>query len=487
MQNVPKIVTERLRATAASASHLDADVLAAFAERSLSDRERGVVIEHVARCRDCRDVIALALPETETAVLTPTPARRPWLTWPALRWGFVAAGVVAIASLGILQLQRKSEISSYVAKEALPSQSSAPTSSTQPSPQAAPAAATPVDKFALKKDSSAASSPDAISDRIATPKLGERKLDSDSLKASVAGQPSPDSSQFVARSGGTIGGTIGGPLQHGPKMPAQWQQQAPTRSSSGSLAGAPALVTNSAGKVASNQIPQSSETVEVQAQATTAYTYSQDQTAQSGQAAQQGSSADDTTVGKAKLPPTMQNENRALGQTLSEAEPAPSDIAQGDAENGRNFTQLVNLSPAPRWRIIAAGGLQRSLDQGKTWQNVNVNATALADNQTSLTVVSRAKKKTPSSKQSVSAATSPLFRAVTAAGAEVWAGGASGALYHSVDAGTSWTRVAPVFDGATLTNDIVAVEFSDPQHGKITTASAEVWTTADDGQTWQKQ
>jgi photosystem II stability/assembly factor-like uncharacterized protein len=72
-------------------------------------------------------------------------------------------------------------------------------------------------------------------------------------------------------------------------------------------------------------------------------------------------------------------------------------------------------------------------------------------------------------------------------GTEVWAGGSTGALFHSSDGGNHWTRVVPLFAGSTLTGDVVTVEFSDPQHGKITTSTPEVWTTTDAGQTWQKQ
>jgi photosystem II stability/assembly factor-like uncharacterized protein len=37
-----------------------------------------------------------------------------------------------------------------------------------------------------------------------------------------------------------------------------------------------------------------------------------------------------------------------------------------------------------------------------------------------------------------------------------------------------------------LTGDITALEFSDQQHGRITTSTPALWITADDGQTWQK-
>jgi len=122
MQNVPKIVRDRLQAAAPAVNHPDADLLTAFAEHSLPDRERTVVLEHLARCGDCREIVALALPEAESVQTTVRPSPRGWFTWPALRWGFVAAGVVAIASLGVLQFQRstRQQTTASAPKQAAP-------------------------------------------------------------------------------------------------------------------------------------------------------------------------------------------------------------------------------------------------------------------------------------------------------------------------------------------------------------------------------
>src|ERR1700733_334758 len=109
MDNVPKIVHERLQAAVAETHHPEADALTAFAERSLPERERIVVLEHLARCGDCRDILALALPATEITETAFRPPARERATWPAFRWGLVAAGVVVIALLGIVQHQRGSE------------------------------------------------------------------------------------------------------------------------------------------------------------------------------------------------------------------------------------------------------------------------------------------------------------------------------------------------------------------------------------------
>src|SRR5271165_474386 len=106
MQNVPQIVRERLKATPPAVNHPDADALTAFAEQLLPDGERALVLEHLARCGDCRDIVALARPEPDAAQALTIPGRSAWLTWPALRWGFAAAGIAVIASFGVLEHQR---------------------------------------------------------------------------------------------------------------------------------------------------------------------------------------------------------------------------------------------------------------------------------------------------------------------------------------------------------------------------------------------
>ena len=104
MQNVPKIVQSRLQRPepVKFESHPDADLLTAFAEQSLAGRERDHVVEHLARCGDCREVVSIALPPQ----LKPQPSAdisSNWFRWPVVRWAAVAAGVALIASFGILQ------------------------------------------------------------------------------------------------------------------------------------------------------------------------------------------------------------------------------------------------------------------------------------------------------------------------------------------------------------------------------------------------
>src|SRR5882762_11218420 len=106
MTEVPKIVYDRLGAALPEQAHPDADLLAAFAEQALLATERDGVLQHLALCGDCREVVALALPAADLAppriadedgVRTtvsragaPAPHKLSF-AWPSLRWAALAA------------------------------------------------------------------------------------------------------------------------------------------------------------------------------------------------------------------------------------------------------------------------------------------------------------------------------------------------------------------------------------------------------------
>jgi photosystem II stability/assembly factor-like uncharacterized protein len=135
--------------------------------------------------------------------------------------------------------------------------------------------------------------------------------------------------------------------------------------------------------------------------------------------------------------------------------------------------------------MVNSGRLQRSSDQGQTWQDVDVTASADTGASLELAIASSKAGKARKDKKAIVAA--PLLRAVAANGPDVWAGGTAAALYHSSDAGAHWARVIPSSESATLSGDILSLEFPDAQNGRIFTSTGEVWTTADSGQAWKKQ
>jgi len=452
MHNVPQIVRERLKATPPAVDHPDADVLNAFAERSLPEVERATVLKHLARCGDCRDIVALALPEPDAAHAVTLPARGGWLAWPALRWGFAAAGIVLIASFGVLEYQRSrstTTVAQYSRQETATAKVQQPPSS---------AATTPARQSQNALD---ATQPFGATRAASVPaKLPEPKLMS---------RVAPPAVNNPLRRG-VVGGAIGGPVAYGPHMPTQQQQQTTTTQLQTLSPTAPMAKQPTAGAFANRRVPSASPTV-------------------NGEAA---------GIQTSQVEVQAQNQLAPLpsqpAEQLFDAESAQADKVDKakPAVNvtGRDFTQLVAL--VPRWAINSAGGLQRSFDQGKTWQDVDVTAGAALSTAKSLAAANAARAKDYkdyyAEKKTLQApASAPVFRAVAVAGSDVWAGGSHGALYHSLDGGNHWTQVVPASAGVSLTGDIVGLEFSDAQDGKITTSTGEIWTTSDQGQTWQKQ
>src|ERR1035441_7604649 len=146
MTEVPKIVYDRLRAaslervgpapTAPERAHPDADVLTAFAEQALSASERDSVLEHLARCGDCREPIALALPpvdfraapigvETDADRATASRAGAPAphelnFAWPTLRWAALAAGVAVAAAVLLVHPGKLNQVAPSANRAAVP-------------------------------------------------------------------------------------------------------------------------------------------------------------------------------------------------------------------------------------------------------------------------------------------------------------------------------------------------------------------------------
>jgi len=150
------------------------------------------------------------------------------------------------------------------------------------------------------------------------------------------------------------------------------------------------------------------------------------------------------------------------GSTSSALAVAPTDqfdriegAASAQESAAKAKLRVFSHSESTRWNLSSDGQLQRSIDSGKTWQPV---------------------------------ATPPgaAFRALSYNGPDIWVGGAAGLLYHSPDAGTRWELIKPSANGSSLSADIAAIAFTDPQHGKITTSNGETWTTADGGQSWNE-
>jgi photosynthesis system II assembly factor YCF48-like protein len=130
MEKVPKIVARRLAATKLALNHPDPNQISAFVEKSLGKHERVQVLEHLAQCTNCREIVSLSNVQPDIAgTNSAAPASLSWLSWPVLRWGAVMACVVLVAAVVTLrQRQETRQIAAAITegKPAAETQASVP-------------------------------------------------------------------------------------------------------------------------------------------------------------------------------------------------------------------------------------------------------------------------------------------------------------------------------------------------------------------------
>ncbi len=491
MEKVSKIVVERLQTGAPVTSHPDADVLTAFAEQLLPQAERSIVLGHLALCGDCREVLALAAPELtfpekvhEMEVVEGS-AVGGWFTWPTLRWGFVAAGIL-IVGLGVLQYQKNERMASIaVSKNAAPPIVANGTQSLSRSSPAMPEAANAQAKAQAVSDGAAPKDFESKTADKAVPKAPSR-LASRALNTRQS-------------TGAASASVVSGYLAHGPLVNQNQANQLNQGNQSGQqsavalqgrvnppYAPAPAEIRDGPAAASASVGP-----VTVESQPVNGRDVTQLQPLQNERLDQQSQDSG-SAEGKERRKPL---DGVAASPTSKVLQSSPQ----------RAEATVGNAMAVANWTISSTGSLQRSFDQGRSWQDVNVNAgrgpgAAVAQISVAMSLQKesagakqddkgQAEKDEAEKDEADKKKSSPpiVFRAVSANGADVWAGGSSGLLFHSTDSGGHWVPVVPVTDDASLTGDIVSLGFADSQHGKVTTSTSETWLTGDGGKTWRKQ
>jgi hypothetical protein len=156
MQEISNLLRHRLAARPQPQEHPDPDTLTAFAEQALSAAERGQVIQHLADCGHCREVVALSLPQLEVQPVAVAAASKRPLFWTlAIRWGSVAAALVIAISLGVLRpWEHAGPVPQSVAQKDAASQE--PTSAAQPIAPMATSAPSPAKPGSAEADAKAA-------------------------------------------------------------------------------------------------------------------------------------------------------------------------------------------------------------------------------------------------------------------------------------------------------------------------------------------
>ncbi|MGB6384265.1 MAG: zf-HC2 domain-containing protein [Terriglobales bacterium] len=419
MTEVPKIVYDRLRVASPERAlsdvaspehaHPDANLLTAFAEQALSSTERDGVLQHLALCEDCREVLVLALPAADATITAPIAAqtesdqvrristapertRLTMLVRPSMRWAALAAGVVVAASVLLVHPGKLNQPIPFTVNQQA---STTPASSS-------PVASLSANQIVTKASDDTRSS--------STPLLSKQQ----SPKEPNAERALPPIHR--AESGMVL---------------------ADNKSNPG-LAANPSAAPLSRG---------STETVAVEV----APSFEGSQMARN----------DVPAIQKAK--PALQDTEatEAKRQQKNKAVPELAFAKKQESLASQTLTQRT-LTQNVTW-TITAGILQRSQDKGQNWQN------ALHTDHPLLCYASH--------------------------GEDVWTGGQAGTIFHSVDSGVTWVQVQPSVKDQKLSSDITHIDIrgddiqsdvSRPAQIVVSTSNNQVWTSADDGNTWQK-
>jgi hypothetical protein len=457
MPEVPKIVYQRLGAGAPEASHPDPDVLTAFAEQTLSAAEREGTLQHLARCGECREWVALSTPPLATAPQpvaaadneapvtiaakgrVETGGQRSWFGWRGLRWAALAAGVAVAGGLLLIHPGKPNPV---------------------PEAKQQPASIVKTDQSVVAKEA-APVPPAALKDTFSEKKLARQRRepaeDKDAQFAYSVAAPT-EREMIVTRgqvdelakknlAAGTPMGTV---VATGPAGPAPVPQR-------------PASANETV------QVPSSSETVEVTAASGPITTESaalpaalppakRDDLAVNGR-----SVADMMTVSKAK---TAKEESEASAGQRSESQDmkqATSQRSTGAAVGGVGSAVLAKAKSADvpqsaqyasQW-AIRGNDLQRSLGTGAEWKTVLHSDRPLLS--------------------------------YAAGGNEIWAGGKAGDLFHSANGGLTWSQVHPLAQSQSLSEDVTQITIYSPSRIVLLTSNNQMWSTTDGGKSWEKK
>ena len=543
MDRMTKLVAGRLKAQAAAGPHPDPELLSAFAENTLSEAERGPLLQHLGVCSDCREVLYLASTDSPAMqkVLVPQPRPFTFRRW-IFAWGsLAAAGVVVAIFFTANRLEYRNQSSARMVTNA-----PLPTPASQAAAMKSSAGANPNEtKLAADKAPQELDRLQAAHDR-AQRDFGTSKAAAALQKRESATQP--EAKHMTAKPQANLDFDQSGQVRvFAPKNPVpQNADQIAAVPGAGSRienlpvegrnVGAPAVsITTSATPAVSPSAI--GGMVAGKGAAGAAYSRTDRLAGRSGPGGNVGGTIIDSSgavVANAKVTligPSGQksavsdSEGRFSFATVDpgayslKAEAngfKATEIQQvavlddkraalnvrleaGTASEVVEVTGAANAIPETRALAVDATGASSGYIAQQASQDFGVVGANAANAQLKS---ARAKVRPPlqwtvssdgavessgnggKTWQPASVPGGATFRALSAVDGNIWAGGKAGALYHSLDSGKSWVRCEPAVGDKKLSQDVVRVDFADPLNGTVMTANGEVWSTSDGGKTW---
>jgi Photosynthesis system II assembly factor YCF48 len=484
MPDLSNIVRQRLASSEMPVVHPDADTLTAYMEQLLQGPERNQVLEHLAGCGQCREVMALSLPEQpvagqEAAVIAGIPSSgRRWRFWtPAFGMAASLASLAIIAAV-IIELPRKSvqEQRQNQASQPAPAASGSTAPSATPSqPEAAPLAdVQPVQPMTSREGPHpAAPKPLAVSNSssVAAPPL-EVARDTPPLMAS-----NPASIPGRARQGYLNSQMFTNADKYNFNLGVAGATELPSAPPPRSL-GDRAQIT----PLLTNTIP-----LPVFADAPL-----QIEGSKAGRTFA-GSSAPSSRFGAPLLTALGRNTKQLLERRTSPFITANS--FAGHTMGGSQFNPAKETEQSVE--VTAAAPLvernSAELDQSRAF-SARALASSSPDRRMEKAAAPELAWKVTDGKllkssdsggwvEGFSAGEGIAFSVVSFHGPEIWAGGGNAALIHSRDAGATWERITL---GSFATGTISSIE-GEGLRIHVKSSSGQSWHSPDGGKTWTLQ
>lgn len=495
MPELSSLLRQRLGAAPAPKTHPDADTLTAYVEKLLPTTERSRILQHISECADCREVVALILPD-ELPVEERQPAilggkeigsyktKRRWFLTPSFG---LAASIVAMAlGVGIvLEMPSAKHVSSF-RPSATPEQEAR---AVPPPPSAEPTANIGDKSPAQSSQQPAAALNAPLGHTAQKPVLERERKSSDAMFANSPAAPPSLRANTNSSAAPAMMAERQQPIQTAQLQPALPQrrdyvniqvfavqngQTGSVQAQTADLPSAPATPKATfilgqqpmynAGMRQSAPLDTAGNSVQGQQGTTTIYPLS---------------AADHRTfsvtskisqVGRQlhlkRIAPTIPSEslndyamfNPSLARSQN-GEMATKAPEKGEAD--------LNQSQAFTTRALSRGGLAAA-DQGSLSWKV-VQGKLLKSNDFNHWTSGYA------------GGDDIEFSVVNVNGPEIWAGGNNAALVHSRDGGATWERITL---GSSAAGNITNLEVN-RSHVQVRSSSGQSWSSADGGSTWQ--
>lgn len=482
MPELTNLLRQRFASVPEPEVHPDADILTAYVEQLLATRERKNVLEHLAVCGQCREVILLlgaVQPAAADSAVPVTSSLRPERRWRAFSWRAfssrsalgLAASLAGLAIVTTLIVEMPHGTMQVKKSTGNPIPAASPVNSLPAAPANEPASTDSVSTAsnALKdatpapgqaRDGRAANSPQGVAAGSAEPRARAK-----SSPVTVAGGPYINVEMF------TNDASLVVPLVDLPSAPPPHisNQAQNTLLSSIPLSAAPAPYDISTGKTLRMVTPNSGSGHMIRWSLV-------------------------TNLGKEATKPLFHNRTGSPiavyrindsamihpGLFTAASELGPSEAsASSISENGRGELARSGAFTAP---ALSAGNTE--LVNGNDINNAS--GARAAGVRPAWKIADGKLLKMGSSgswTESYPSADGIEFSVVTNWGSDVWAGGSNAAVVHSRDGGASWERITL---GASATGTIHNIEASGLKI-VVRSSSGQSWLSADGGKSWTLQ